>query len=131
MRFYENKKPLQHCFYKDGKIRGEYKTWYEDGAPMDHRFYKNGKREGECLRYHNNKRKAEHGFYKDDELEGERMTWYDDGSQQSHVFYKNGKWVPKDQSTGPMLDAIPKDKLLSEIPYRLTLKGMSRALDLE
>lgn len=41
--FYENGQLAKECFYIDGRVQGESRTWYDDGALESHNQYDMGK----------------------------------------------------------------------------------------
>ena len=40
--YYSHGQIRRHCFYKDGKLHGEYKRWRSNGQLRGHYFHKDG-----------------------------------------------------------------------------------------
>lgn len=112
-KYYDNGQLWKQCFYRNGKLDGEFKSWYRNGQLIEHRFYRDGKLGGECKGwrengqlykqyfYNNGEREEYKNWYRNGQLETHRLyhnkeqeefkSWYNNGQPQEHSFYCNGK----------------------------------------
>ena len=56
---------LGQCYYKEGKLEGEFKLWYENGQLWFQEYYKEGKLDGEYKRWGINGQLMAQTYYKE------------------------------------------------------------------
>ena len=56
---------MGQCYYKEGKLEGEFKLWYENGQLWFQEYYKEGKLDGEYKRWGINGQLMAQTYYKE------------------------------------------------------------------
>jgi antitoxin component YwqK of YwqJK toxin-antitoxin module len=82
------------AFFKDDKLEGEETYFYENGKPAERSFYKNGLRDGIAITYYKNGIIKSKGAYKENRLYGERVYFNQDGEPCNGdfaIYDQNGK----------------------------------------
>lgn len=90
-RYYLSGNFSRHCYCKGGKIEGEDKFYYDNMVIKEHSFYKDCKLEGDYKEHFYNGKLSKHHHFKNNKLEGEYKEYYYDGNLKKHCYYKDGK----------------------------------------
>jgi antitoxin component YwqK of YwqJK toxin-antitoxin module len=89
---FDNSQLWEQKNYVEGKLHGEYKEWNKDGKLKEHCFYKDGKLEGEWVRYINGKLNILSN-YKEGKLHGKYTEYKEDGTYLKECFYTECKLI--------------------------------------
>ncbi len=91
--WYENGQCQLVCSYRDNKLEGTYLEYYDNGKPKNKRFYKNGLLEGIEKSWSSEGFLAKVVEYKNGIKHGRFMTYYDNGRVIRKDIYRNNDLI--------------------------------------
>jgi len=91
--WYENGQQKLICSYVNNKLDGEYLEYYNNGKPKNKKFYKNGLLNGTEKSWSSKGFLAKVVEYKDGVKHGKFMTYYDNGQLIRKDIYRNNRFV--------------------------------------